>query len=327
MNGQQNNVKFSLTAALIAFLILLVPSVSAQDSQSDINVTVNISEETIIDIQPSQFAWGVGGAGIIPGNPAGPSEEQNGYGSILIENLGSVNINQVWFESTKPDERPFGTGQASVYNPGNFLTLNNGSGYRFIERREYALSSSDGEVVFINTPDTWDVGRFRNTSKEYFWALEGTGQNARLRIATEFRNETQTGSTNFVDTCAGGETSGSNTDCNEYTLSADGSTDVMIGDLDDGSGTGPRYCAIVQSSDFNGDSNTQTAIDFVKYNPTRTGASSGGCSDVTGYTVTSGDPLVPGEFINVGIRSFIPYGVVSGTLPDGQLTVFANSAN
>lgn len=318
-----------LLTAVITTLVLLVPLSTAQDSESELNVTVNISEETIIDIQPSQFAWGVDGAGIIPGNVADSNDEQNGYGSIMIENLGSVDINQVWFENTQPDERPFGTGDSSVYDPGNFLTLNNGSGHRFIERREYALSSGDGDIVFINTPTGWDTGRFRNGSKEYFWALEGTAENDRLRIATEHRNETQTGSTNFEDTCSGGETSGTGTndDCNEYTLSADGSTDVMIGSTDDGSGNGPRYCAIAQTGDPNGDTNTQTWVDFGKYDPTATGASSGGCSSVTGYTVTSGSPLVPGEFINVGIRSFIPYGVVSGTLPDGKLTVFANSAN
>lgn len=326
MKNRQHSRKVLSTVAVLLVMILSLSMVTAQDDQSDIDVTVEIDEDTIIDIQPAEFAWGTG-AGIIPGNVAGPDEEQNSYASIMVENLGSVDIEEVWFETTKPDERPFGTGDASFYDPANFLTLEDGGDFQFIERREYALGDEDEEIVFLSTPDdTWDVGRFRNTSREYFWTLEGTAENDRIRIGVDHRDDTQTGSTNLADECEGGEVDGTNVECNEYTLSADGSTEILVGDLDVTGAEGERYCAIVQEQDFNGDGDLQTAVDFVKWNPTRVGASSGGCDTVTDYVVDSGNPLVPGDFINVGIRTYVPFGVVSGALPDGQLTVFANSA-
>lgn len=324
--------KSTLVSVLtLAITILILAGSGLAQEQSDTDVTIEISDETIIDIQPAEFAWGTSGD-LVPGSVANEDDEQNQYASVFVENLGSVDIQDVYFETSKPNIRPFGTGDTTNYDPANFVALEGEeTDHLFVERRDYALEDAEGEVTFLSAPEGWHIGRFRNASEEYFWALEGTADGDRLRIGVDPRTEETTGSTNLADDCAGGANDdgpGSNDDCNEYDLSTDGSTSVVVGQLQDGSQDdgSDEYCAI---ADAYGDNN-RVGVDMVKWNPTREGADSGGCSDVTDRVVDDTNPLVPGEFINIGINSYVPYGVPSGTLDGGEdggiLTVYANSA-
>jgi len=350
-NFQNSCLKISQILFFLTLTALFLTSVSAQDTQNDLEVNVTIATETIIDIQPKEFQWGASGVGINPGTQAGPSDEQNNeYGRLQLENLGSVNITQVWFNTTTPSERPFGTGSSSNYNSGNFITLDRNSTSTdknsFVSRAEYGLDQpTDQDIIYLNTPSGWDNGRFRNTSNEYFWTVDDTGTDlagAVFRIGIEHHNETQTGSTNLDTTCSGGDKAGSNTDCNGYDLKqvTDGNgnnwgvTDVEVGVEDtnvlsnDG---GTEYCVAMRESDVIGSTNTPK-VEFIKWDkghPAVQAAGGGsGCAYATNYTIGGSSPvqnLVPGDWINMNIRANIPYGVVSGNIPAGQLTVLANS--
>lgn len=330
LNKQDAGKKVSFVSSILVLTIFLVMSLGVVSAQfdtddpdtddADIPVSVNIEEETIVDIQPEEFAWTEGT--LEPGQVADEDNEINDYGSIFIENLGSVNITQVWAEVSKPTERPFGTGDSSLYDPGNFLAVETEGEYQFIERRDYALGDSQ-EIVFLDTEDGWDVGRFRNTSQEYFWSFDTTDEI--FRIGLNPRTETDTGSTDLTDGCDG-------VDCNQYNLAETGtdtgiySTDIVVGGEDGQNEAGSQqYCAIIDTNQD--DIEGRTPVDMVKYNPGREGADSAGCEDVTeGLVDPADDPLPPGGFLDTGIKSFIPFGVPSGDIGGGELTIYASSS-
>ncbi|MFB6199831.1 MAG: hypothetical protein ABEJ83_03055 [Candidatus Nanohaloarchaea archaeon] len=347
---RKNTVKALLATLSLLFLI---STVSAQDTQNNLQVSVNISSRTIVDIQPQTFAWGTGSSMVEPGSLAGPQEEQNGYGRIQIENLGSVDITDVWFNTTAPDQRPFGTGSASAYDSGNFIALDRNSTSTdrnaFVERKEFGLDQvagrNDKDIIYLSTPDGWDYGRFRNTSKEYFWTVNDTGTDltsATFRIGINHHNSTQTGSTNLDSACVGGTTATGTANCNGYTLNqvtdANGNTwgvagiEVGVEDANTGPNDGgTEYCVAINESAAVSDSTPPTAT-FIKWNPghpaVQAAGSGSSCMNAVNYTIGGSAPkssLVPGDWTTMNIRAKIPYGVVSGSLPTGNLVVLANS--
>lgn len=346
-DGRKNFRQALTSTALIGLLaVLLTVSGSAQDTSNELNVNVTITGQTIIDIQPSSFAWGLSGAGLEPGTFAGPSEELNSYGRIQVENLGSVNISQVWFNTTAPAQRPFGTADSSLYDSANFIQLSSNdstagplrSSNTFVERTEYGIdSSSTQDIIYLETNNGWDFGRFRNGSQEYFWTVDDTTAGlagATFRIGLDHHNSTQTGSTNLDQTCVGGdEATAGGASCNGYSLTevtaggtTYGVTEVEIGAEDtnlaahDG---GANYCAVMDSTQVTGTNNPE--VEFIKWNANNPAVqASPDCQAVTQYMI-NGTELAPGAWETMNIRANIPYGVVSGTLPTGQLTVLANS--
>ncbi|MFB6204365.1 MAG: hypothetical protein ABEJ75_01835 [Candidatus Nanohaloarchaea archaeon] len=351
MAGKHPDARSKLVKSLTLLSVVLLAfsaSVSAANAQNTLDVNVSIATQTIIDIQPKTFSWGYGST-VYPGSTAGPSEEMHGYGRIQIENLGSVNITQVWFNNTQPAQRPFGTGNPGAYDSANFLAIDfNMSGVNdrntFIDRKEFGLDQPTGkEIIYLETPSGWDYGRFRNASYEYFWTVDDSGTSldgAKFRIGVEHHNSTQTGSTNLASTCSGGDATGSNTQCNGYTLtnvSINGNwwavTEVEVGVLDSTTMSnegGAEYCVAMDASQVMGTSPPE--VEFIKWNkghPAVVAAGAGsGCAYATNYTIGGSSPageLAPGEWITMNIRAKIPYGVVSGNLPTGNLFVLANS--
>jgi hypothetical protein len=351
MKNTPNFGKASAATATLALLLVFATfSATAQaDNKNDLDVNVSVADKTIIDIQPSSFSWGFTGSGVNPGSLAGPGNETNGYGRIQVENLGSVNISQVWFNTTAPSERPFGTADRSLYDSANFITLGNLSGsapedrnsQTFVNRVEYGLDQPTGQdIIYLQTPSDWDYGRFRNGSQEYFWTVDDTGtiDGATFRIGVDHHNSTQTGSVNLDDTCSGGEGTGSNNECNEYTLNTGNGyayTEVEVGAEDTNTPGGPDtpninggalYCVVMDSSQVGGSNPPE--VQFVKWNKGHPAASSWGndCAAATQYLVGGGSSeLAPGAWVTMNIRANVPYGVVSGSVPTGQLTVLANS--
>lgn len=349
MNKNTNFGKtFAATATLALLLVLISASASAQ-STNKLDVNVSVADQTIIDIQPSRFAWGYGGSGINPGEIAGPSRELNGYGRIQVENLGSVNISQIWFNTTAPSQRPFGTANRNNYDSANFIQLSSNKSSpgslrddnAFVGRTEYGLDQPTGkDIIYLNTPSNWDYGRFRNGSYEYFWTVDDTAglSGATFRIGYNHHDSNQTGSTNLDNACSGGDESGS-ANCNGYSLSTSGTgptyayTEVYVGAEDTSSVTpsspgsnGVYYCAVMQESQITGTGNPK--VQFIKWNPGHPGVQAAGsdCGTVTQYLIGgSSNQLAPGDWTKMNIRANIPYGVVSGNVPTGQLTVLATS--
>ncbi|MFT4892378.1 MAG: hypothetical protein ACI8Z7_000150 [Candidatus Nanohaloarchaea archaeon] len=347
---------FTALTLLLFLTVMLSFSATAQEStENNLDVNINISEKTIVDIQPKTFSWGAGTTQVQPGDIAGPNKEANGYGRIQIENLGSVNITQLWFNTTFPTQRPFGKGNSDLYDSANFIALDsNTTGVndhnQFVNRKEYGLDQSAGadtqDIIYLDTPSNWDYGRFRDSSSEYFWTVDDTGGGdlggATFRIGVDHHNESQTGSTNLDEDCQGGPTAGSNTDCNGYTLSttsAEGTTwaytAVEVGALDSTNlaidGDGKYYCAVMNSTQVtkNGaDESDRPAVYFLKWNKGFPSADQGDCGYATNYTIGSDgefESLTPGQWITQNIRARVPYGVVSAELPTGSLYVLANS--
>lgn len=344
----KNTPKVRSTATLTAFVLLLIlitTSAQAAESENSLDVTVNISQKTIIDIQPKSFSWGAGSDQVLPGEVVGQDKELNNYSRIQLENLGSVNITQVWFNTSYPSERPFGTGDRDKYDSGNLIAINDtGTNYnQFVNRKEYGLDQPNGkDIIYLDTPSGWDYGRFRSSSQEYFWTVDDTTsslQDEEFRIGIEPHNSTQTGSTDFTsDSCDGLDESGSNTNCNGYNLdnvSVDGTwwayTNVEIGGDDAGLGpdNGPEYCAVMNASQVVKDgASERPEVWFIKWNKNFPATNTADCNYVTNYTVGSSastENLVPGEWINREIRARVPYGVVADKLPPGDLWVLANS--
>ncbi len=340
--------KVVLSLIPLALLLSGVFFVSAQGSENNINVSVNISEKTIIDIQPKEFAYGQGSTLVEPGTVAGPSQEQSGYGRIQVENLGSVNITQIWFNASYPSQRPFGTGTATYYDSANFIALNRSGGSapnQFINRVEYGLDQPAAQdIIYLDTNSNWDYGRFRNTSREYFWAVDDEsgsdlGGNT-FRIGQVPHTSDQTGTTDLQgavgSTCDGGDNPGGSNACNSYTLQQAGSTDwyvteVEIGVQDSGAGIqagGQVYCAAMNNTKVHG-VNSDPPVHFIKWNKGHPAVQNGGadCSWATNYTVgdSAGDSLDPGAWEIMNVRARVPYGVVSAQLPKGNVFVLANS--
>lgn len=337
--------------AITLLTIAFISTASAQQNENDLTVTVNISEKTIIDIQPKQFSWKSPAAGnpLNPGSVAGPYYEVNDTGRIQIENLGSVNITEVWFNTSYPSQRPFGTGESSNYDSANFIALDsNKSGVsdynQFVNRLEYGIDESSGadtkDIIYLDTPSNWDYGRLRTANREYFWTIDDTGASvATFRIGVDAHNESQTGSTNLDNACAGGDEGSSNNDCNGYTnfqTSGDYiATDVEIGEVDNsndalpGGDGGKIYCAVMNETQvLNSGADANPKVWFVKWNKNFGPAQSGDCGVATNYTIGGSSPngeLAPGDWITRNIRARVPYGVVSGELPQGRLWVLANS--
>ena len=345
---------FAIIATLTVLLTGLGTGQQATSAQNtnDLNVSVEIGSKTIIDIQPKEFSWGRG-SGILPGTQANSSDEANNYGQIMLENLGSNDIQQVWFNTTQPSQRPFGTGQAGNYDVGNFIALSNNGAAQFVNRAEFGIDRSGGAVnngddgiLYVNAPDNWDYGRFRNTSQEYFWTVDDTVTdmgNSVFKIGYNPHNSTQTGSTDLSGDCDGGDNPVADGNaCNSYSLStvtSGGSTyaytDLEVGAQDGtvvGTGLnndgGQIYCAIMEESQVTG--TDRPKVNFVQWNKGMPGTGTGDCAMATNMTigtdgVQSEPGIYPGDWLTMDIKANIPYGVVSGELNQGSLFVYANS--
>lgn len=131
-----------------------------------INVLVNISEKCIVDISPADLNWTT---------PLDPGSEGT-YKRVQVENMGSTNLTYIWFNNSYPATNPFGTGNVSAYDAGNFIVVGNDTGiaeYFFPNRLDY---NSTNDIIYLRgptgaTPPASPYGRFRNASREYFWAV------------------------------------------------------------------------------------------------------------------------------------------------------------
>ncbi|MDY6773709.1 MAG: hypothetical protein SVS85_00790, partial [Candidatus Nanohaloarchaea archaeon] len=172
-----NDIQPLLLAKVLAITLiattLTVSTATAltTDSTDKLAVSVAIKQKTIVDVSPASLSWD---------NPLEPGSQGNEK-PIQIENLGSVNITHVWFNNSAPSQRPFGTGQISNYDSGNWIAIRNDSASAnpyFISRKEFNATS---RIIYLtgpdgNTPPSHPYGRFMNASKEYFWSVDcGTG--------------------------------------------------------------------------------------------------------------------------------------------------------
>lgn len=296
-------LKLFLVLASIAFVLVAPNAFAATEKTDQVNITVTVAQKTLIDVTPTSLTW----SNVDPGTEAGADDDA--YGAVQIENIGSTNISAVWFNNTYPASRPFGTGDNASYDAGNFVVIQRRTtgDYMFPNRLEFNASS---EIIYISTETGWYYGRFRNASHEYFWAVDATSEcndSQTFRIGLTEHNQTQTGSVDFTN-------GGSGTRYNQYTLATAANNNEW------------GYAAInVSSSDWQmcvAVKNTCDQAFFYRWNTDAPGGTE--CAYAQNFTSST---LTPGEWVLANITVRVPYGVHYGNTgsTQGQLTVIALS--
>jgi len=303
---------FFLLAILLALAGLGSAQTPAANDTDNVTITVTINSVTWIDVNPATLSW----TGVNPGTQTGKAT--GNYFAINIENIGSRNISRIWANATYETTRPWGTGDPSRYNAGNFVSLTNQSDphYWFVNRVEY----NESEVLVYLTdpnqlvpPQGYSYGRFRNASLEYFWMTANDGNcNATahtILIGNDAHTRTQSGTINFF--------SGS-----FQTVSLTAATNVP-GWAAANIAAGPLagYCVAMEY--------TCGRVWLYKWNMDAPGAGiAGQCTNAMYLrrgTEAVGS-LAPGAYFPANITLTVPYGVAQGTI-SGVLTILASDVS
>lgn len=334
LDPNPSQIRTLLTLTILSLFLIIGTSITAAQDETESDLTVEIEEETIIDIQPDDLNYGTEGNPIPPGDIGGPDEEQEDTGSLFIENLGSVDITNIWYETSSATDMvddPFlGTG---TNDPSNFIALGRNEddletdgeyNAQFVDRKEYVMDETDTDsFIFIDVEDGWNLGRFKITNQEFFYAIEevadGTnpdGVGFRMaetpRVVDTEGTGGQTGTTDFTN---------DGNDYQDLSLSADGVVQVEIQSTDpDGSepiDPAVNYCA---SADFDDGDEAPASVRFIQWNPKVPGCEANGAE----YG-NEGTNLAPGDILTQDIRVFVPFGVPADDPLDGTLTILAES--
>ncbi|NPA38498.1 MAG: hypothetical protein GXN99_01740 [Candidatus Nanohaloarchaeota archaeon] len=314
-------VMVSVILGLMLSSKVYAPTAASNDT---IQIFVNVSAKTMVDINPDSLAW----YDVYPGEEFGSAYEANNYENIWIENIGSVNISYVWFNNSFPSARPFGTGNPLAYDPANFVVIANNSvsspdsAFMYINRVEY----EEDDPLYVKVPNTalGDVGvifaRFRNGTREYFFEYVSSyvGTNCSNGVfyinVSSPKTKTDTGDVDLTDNALPDvfvpvtiDTAGGILDGQQY--------DVGAVDF----GGGEKYCVFIPVNC----GATGAPVFFVRWNADFL-ASSGlpsSCAALGGGYINN-DVITPGGFYKAWIRVRVPYGTAQGDLSTGTVTVF-----
>ncbi len=289
-----------------------IMSYAQSEANDTITIKVNVSQVSLVDINPSALAW----INVPPGGIGDSSLETNGYEAIWIENIGSVNITSIWFNASYPSSLPFGSGDPNKYDAGNFVVLSNDSNrFYFVNRVEYpesdslyvrthyAINSSSYQYGII-------FGRFRNNSYEYFWEFDTNvgGQNCtsgEFYISDAPKTQATTGDSDLRD----------NTPIIvqpvRYLLDYYGVALVTVNGTD-------KYCIIIPQD--------CSKVIFNRFNADLPGADTSICNAINNAYFLNGTYVYPGGVAKAYIEVYVPYGVPYGDVKQGKLTVFVRTA-
>jgi len=289
--------------ALVIAFSRLVPA--AEDAEGS-TITLDVGEETLIDLTPASFSW----TGLNPGDIGSIRQAQ-------IENIGSTNLSSIWFNVTQPASNPYGTGSGANYNAGNFVWIARETGnYYAVDRLEFNESRS---LVYLKDPDSntppnaskFVYGRFRNASGDYFWMFDKSNPICTaitFYIGDVAHTQTVTGSVDF-SSCSGALNDAPGSSCRSGLLSAASATDCYA-DINIG---GASYVIAVDNS-------TLDRVRWSHWNQDLPGAGTAS-NDETFYTGT----LYPGNSTVANITVYLSYGVAQGALGSGTLYVIGST--
>jgi len=214
----ENKNKNLLTLLMGILFFALIEGVSAQagvNGTEQANVTVQVTAVTMIDLNPTTFSYVAQ-----PGQACGKdisgglcNETGNNYFAIQVENVGSWNITQIWFNASQPQQNPFGVGSNAYVDPGNFIALTTNettNDFYFVDKKEFPTVRN---IVYLRDPDgnmpanltKFNYGRLHNASAEYFYMLENSSGGSTckaneisyIRIGLNPHTTTAIGSTDF----------------------------------------------------------------------------------------------------------------------------------
>ncbi len=299
------------------------------ETEEYVDISVNISTKCMVDVEPAALSWS-------PVDPGGVGDNDTeilgpGYFAMQIENIGSINITQVWFNATYPSASPFARGNASYTNAGNYVVLSNDTSsnkpsakdFWFINRVEY---NETRRLVYLRDPSgdmppdnsQYTYGRFRNASTEYFWMIDGTPGNCNetgktLWIGSEAHTRTQTGTTNFQSQAVGGTFT--TTPLANYNLGSTAS--FAIANVNSSSPLAGYAVAV----------SPNCAVFFSKWNRDYpfdfSGTNAVFADDVVGHPTNT---LWPGDSFALAIKVYVPYGIYEGQSEAGRIWAIVTSA-
>ncbi|MEA3343871.1 MAG: hypothetical protein U9Q92_06950 [archaeon] len=293
---------------LFSVIIVLISAGQKEGTAYNVNetgnatVTLTIGSKTMIDITPQVLNYGTQDPGTMIENYTYNSQNLS---QIQIENIGSTNLTNVWFNTTRPTSRPFGTGVVTNYDAANFLAIKNStmaeSEFAFVDRLEFNHTE---DIVYLTLPNNYKrQGRLHIGPDEYFWATASNGNYcngtdiATLDIGTTAHTKDATGDITLNDNAKTIHTSG----------------DIDWGRVNDFTVDGAHYCAAV-SADC-------SKVRFYRWNADAPDADN--CGLDNRYSTTE---LYPGDSFAVDVRLYVPYGVPVGAVTNGTLTVLATAA-
>ncbi len=292
---------------LFSVIIVLISAGQKEGTAYNVNetgnatVTLTIGSKTMIDITPQVLNYGTQDPGTMIENYTYNSQNLS---QIQIENIGSTNLTNVWFNTTRPTSRPFGTGVVTNYDAANFLAIKNStmaeSEFAFVDRLEFNHTE---DIVYLTLPNDYKrQGRLHIGPEEYFWATasdgnycNGTGT-ATMDIGTTAHTKDATGDIILND--------------NAKTIHSSG--DIGWGRVSDFTVGSAHYCAAV-SADC-------SQVRFYRWNADAPDADN--CGLDNRYSTTT---LYPGDSFAVDVRLYVPYGVPVGAVGNGTLTVIATA--
>jgi len=298
---------------IISLILVSYPALAGENTTSTINITIQVAQKTIVVVDPDSLSW-VGSEAVEPGS-------EGVVKAIQIENMGSTNITYIWANTTYESSSPFGTGNASLYDAGNFVALSktNGTGdyFFFVNRVEYNETHPD---IYLTLPaNTASYGRFRDGGNEYFWAVvPGTNcTDGTFYIGKQPHTENSSGTTDLTNCDATLTDSAGTHDCRSGTLTTV-STGNYAGnwgyaDLFVGPNSNYHNYTVAVSADC-------SKVMFYHWNMDAPGAQSANHPEYL-YQST----LYPGGAIIRYVKVKVAYGTAAGNIKKGYLTIIAQS--
>lgn len=273
----------------IALLTVFIIFISPLFGQGGLGGVGNIS---LINVTPKSFSWNnisVASLGDV--------------NNMTIENIGTINISTIYATITTTNTNPYGTGISTNYNAGNFILLRNNTNTStsmfYIKNKNF----NETPPVYLALPaNQVSRGRFRFNNGDVFWSVaSGSANNCTngtIRIGSAIHNSTAVGDVDLTGASA-------------LTLSPVnsakwGAVDATI--------VGYQYCVFVS------DNCTETVIS--RWNKGEVPYDDSNICNNDVY-ITSGN-LPIGENITVQIAISVPYGVASGNLTSGTITVVSS---
>jgi len=293
-----------LAAVILVSLVWTVSFVVANGTDT-VLIDINITQEVKIDVSPNSTNW--------TGQNTGTTTVPHPF---EIQNVGSLNISTIDANITNAASQPYGTGNPSAYNAGDFILLNTTTvGFRYINKIEFNESRPD----YVTPPTGWVegnatgyFGRFRTASdsdigQEYLFFTNMTNgsqgdcaHNGSILIGNNPRTISDTGTTDFT---------GSDFVI-VYTTNNTGST-WGIGDIPDTHDLG-EYCVAIKDD--------CSEVKFFHFNKALDTAGNACGED---EYVFNGN-LQPGNTTSVWLEAKIPLGVADGDVSQGTLTFIAS---
>lgn len=306
----KGQIKFYSILFFALFMIAVLSITGPQETTAyDVNVTGNatvtltIASKTMIDITPQVLNYSSQDPGTAVENYTYDGLDLH---QIQIENIGSTNLTNVWFNTSQPSSRPFGTGVVTNYDAANFLAIKNStmSDYAFVDRLEFNHST---DLVYLTLPTDYQrQGRLHVGPDNFFWATasdesenpcNGSGSADYLYIGTTAHTIDATGDIDLSD--------------NDFDILESG--DSNWGLVENGLTVGGVPYNAVVSADC-------SEVRFYRWNADAPGASASELDEL--YSTT---PLYPGDSFAVDLRLYVPYGVPQGAVTNGTLTVMATA--